>query len=144
MNLNNGDIIRLIRFMQTYPCRWWEWMNSARFHSHYLQLRCPWARHLTPNRSPPQAPQQQRLPTALGVCSRCVYVQYSLLCVCVCVCVHLDGWNAGHKFRVCDTILGYTSLHFHFHFSNSNYSNAEDAALAPPIVQLESITNYSH
>ncbi len=44
--------------------------------------------------------QYKWLPTAPGVCSRCV-------CVCVCVCVFtavcvctLDGLNAEHKFRV--------------------------------------------
>ncbi len=41
--------------------------------------------------------QYKWLPTAPGVCSRCV-------CVCVCVCT-LDGLNAEDKFRVC---------HFHF------------------------------
>ncbi len=36
--------------------------------------------------------QYKWLPTAPGVCSRCVCV-----CVCVCVCT-LDGLNADHKF----------------------------------------------
>ncbi len=42
----------------------------------------------------------------------CVYG----VCVCVftAVCVHLDGLKAEHKFRVCVTILGHTSLHLSF------------------------------
>ncbi len=34
----------------------------------------------------PRAPQHKLLPSAPVVCSRCVCVHYSLLCVCVCVC----------------------------------------------------------
>ncbi len=40
----------------------------------------------------PRVPQHKWLPTAPGVCSRCVSV-CSLLCVCI-----LDGLNAEHKF----------------------------------------------
>ncbi len=58
----------------------------------------PWARHQTPNCSTGAAAIW--LPTALGVCSRCV-------CVFTTVCVYLDGLNAEHKFRVWVT----TSLH---------------------------------
>ncbi len=42
-----------------------------------------WARHRTPPTAP-RAPQHKWLPTAPGVCSRCV-------CVHCCVCVHF-GW----------------------------------------------------
>ncbi len=48
--------------------------------------------------------QYKWLPTAPGVCSRCV-------CVCVftavCVCT-LDGLNAEHKFRVCHVTFSST------------------------------------
>ncbi len=58
---------------------------------------------------PPTAPRRcsilQWLPTAPGVCSRCV-------CVHCCVCAL--GWvNADHEFWVWVTILGCMSLHFH-------------------------------
>ncbi len=46
------------------------------------------------------------LPTAPGVCSRCVCV-FTAVCVCT-----LDGINAEHKFRVWVTILGHMSLHY--------------------------------
>ncbi len=53
--------------------------------------------------------QYKWLPTAPGVCSRCV-------CVCVCVCVFtavcvctLDGLNAEHKFRVCHVTFTFSS-----------------------------------
>ncbi len=55
----------------------------------------------------PRAPQHKWLPTAPGVCSRCVCV-CSLLCVCT-----FDGINAEHKFLVWVTILGRMSRHFH-------------------------------
>ncbi len=45
--------------------------------------------------------QYKWLPTAPGVCSRCV-------CVCVCVCT-LDGLNAEHKFRVCHVTFTFSS-----------------------------------
>ncbi len=51
---------------------------------------------------------QHWLPTAPGVCSRCVHV-----CSLLCVCVHLDVLNAEYKFWVWVTIFGHTSLHFH-------------------------------
>ncbi len=53
----------------------------------------------------PRAPQHKWLPTAPGVCSRCV-------CVHCCVCAL--GLNAEHEFRVWVTILGRMSRHFHF------------------------------
>ncbi len=40
-------------------------------------------------------------------------------CVFTAVCVHLDGFNAEHKFRVWVTISGHTSLHFTSHSLNS-------------------------
>ncbi len=43
--------------------------------------------------------QYKWLPTAPGVCSRCV---------CVCVCT-LDGLNAEHKFRVCHVTFTFSS-----------------------------------
>ncbi len=53
--------------------------------------------------------QYKWLPTAPGVCSRCV-------CVCVCVCVFtavcvctLYGLNAEHKFRVCHVTFTFSS-----------------------------------
>ncbi len=54
---------------------------------------------------PPTAPwvPQRWLPTAPGVCSRCVFTA---------VCAHLNGLNAEHKFQVWVTIHGHTSLHF--------------------------------
>uniref|UniRef100_A0A672QF24 Leucine-rich repeat serine/threonine-protein kinase 2-like n=1 Tax=Sinocyclocheilus grahami TaxID=75366 RepID=A0A672QF24_SINGR len=51
--------------------------------------------HKAPNPTAPRVPQQYGCPLLR-----------------VCVCVHLDGFNAEHKFRVWVTILGHTSLHF--------------------------------
>ncbi len=52
--------------------------------------------------------QYKWLPTAPGVCSRCVFT----VCVCVftavCVCT-LDGLNAEHKFRVCHVTFTFSS-----------------------------------
>ncbi len=51
--------------------------------------------------------QYKWLPTAPGVCSRCV---------CVCVCT-LDGLNAEHKFRVCHVTFTFSStIHSNFFF----------------------------
>ncbi len=49
----------------------------------------------------PWAPRHKWLPTAQGVCSRCVFTA---------VCT-LDGLIAEHKFRVWVTILGHMSRH---------------------------------
>ncbi len=69
-------------------CRWGEWITSALSPPSIPRLRCPWARHRTPNCSPGAA--------ALAAHSGCVFT----VCVCVhcCVCAHLDGLNAEHKF----------------------------------------------
>ncbi len=66
------------------------------------RLRCPWARHRTPNSSTGAAAY---VCVCVCVCA-CVCV-CSLLCVCT-----LDGLNAEHKFRVWVTILGHMSCHF--------------------------------
>ncbi len=50
--------------------------------------------------------QYKWLPTAPGVCSRCVCVYVCVHC-CVCVCT-LDGLNAEHKFRVCHVTFSST------------------------------------
>ncbi len=46
--------------------------------------------------------QYKCLPTAPGVCSRCVCV-FTAVCVCT-----LDGLNAEHKFRVCHVTFSST------------------------------------
>jgi len=72
-------------------------------------LRCPWARHLSPNRSPCATTKMTAhcfrcVPT---VCSMCVFTHCSY-----CVCTNLDGLNAEDKFQVWVTILGlHMSLH---------------------------------
>ncbi len=68
----------------------------------------------------PPTPQHKWLPTAPGVCSRCV-------CVCVhcCVCT-LDGLIAEHKFWVWVTILGHMSRHFHFHYFKKPHKNCQE------------------
>ncbi len=86
-------------------CRWGSECTALSSPS-IPRLRCPWARHRTPNCSPGAA-------TLAAHCSGCVFT----VCVCslLCVCT-LDGLNAEHKFRVWVTILGRMSRHFHFHF----------------------------
>ncbi len=81
-------------------------MCSALFHLQYHD----WVALEQDNKppTPHQVPQHKCLPTAPGVCSRCVC---SLLCVPT-----LDGLIAQHKFRVLVTILGRMSRHFHFTF----------------------------
>lgn len=65
-------------------------MNSALFHPHYPQLRCPCSKLLLR--------ACKDVPTALGVCS-----------LLTAVCEHLDGMNAElNEFQVWTTIL---SLH---------------------------------
>ncbi len=59
--------------------------------------------------------QYKWLPTAPGVCSRCVCVCVCSLFTAVCVCT-LDGLNAEHKFRVC---------HVTFTFSSTIHSKKE-------------------
>jgi len=63
-----------------------------------------WGAHQTPNCSLDTA---AKILNALGVCSLCVC--FCWYC-CVSVCVHLDGWNAEHKFHVWDTIP-WSTLH---------------------------------
>ncbi len=68
-----------------------------------------WGETLEQGTEPPTAPralQHKWLPTATGVCSRCVCVCSRLTAVCVCT---QDGLNAEHKFRVWVTILGHMS-----------------------------------
>ncbi len=69
----------------------------------------------------PRAPQHKWLPTAPGVCLRCVC---SLLWVCT-----LDGLNAEHKFRVWVTKLGHMSRHFKFTY----YFRFHSRALTPSL-----------
>ncbi len=47
--------------------------------------------------------QYKWLPTAPGVCSRCVCV-FTAVCVCT-----LDGLNTEHKFRVCHVTFTFSS-----------------------------------
>ncbi len=61
-------------------------------------LRCPWARHRTPNCSPGAGAMAAH-------CSRCSQCVCSLLTA---VCVHLDGLNAEDQFRVWVTIFDNT------------------------------------
>ncbi len=66
----------------------------------------------------PRALQHKWLPTALGVCSRCVCVCVCSQCVCVCslLCVCIRWVNTEHEFPVWVIILGCMSPHFHFHY----------------------------
>ncbi len=66
-------------------------------------LRCPWARHRTPNCSLGAGAMAAH-------CSGCVFT----VCVFTAVCVHLDGLNAEDQFRVWVTILDNTSHIFFF------------------------------
>ncbi len=73
-----GLVIQRFESQAGRDCRWGGgggWMYSALFTLN-TTTRCPWARHRTP--------QLKCLPTAPGVCSRCVCFT---VCVCVCVCV---------------------------------------------------------
>ncbi len=65
-------------------CKWGEWMYRALSPPSIPRLRCPWARHRTP--------QHKWLPTAPGVFTA--------------VCVYFGWVNAEHKFHVWVTILG--------------------------------------
>ncbi len=61
--------------------------------------------------------QYKWLPTAPGVCSRCVFTA-------VCVCT-LDGLNAEHKFRVChvnfsSTIHSKIYIYIYIYFLNES------------------------
>ncbi len=60
--------------------------------------------------------QYKWLPTAPGVCSRCVCV-FTAVCVCT-----LDGLNAEHKFRVC---------HVTFTFSSTIHSKKKNVKKKP-------------
>ncbi len=67
-----------------------------------------------------KAPNPQLLPgrnsNMAAHCSRCVFT----VCVCVftAVCVHLNGFNAEHKFQLWVTTLGHT---YHFTFTKVVY-----------------------
>ncbi len=76
--------------------------------------------------------QYKWLPTAPGVCSRCVCV-----CVCVftavCVCT-LDGLNAKHKFRVCHVTFSST-IHSKsvFFFKRVSFNPYKDIYYCQPL-----------
>ncbi len=83
--------------------------------------------------------QYKWLPTAPGVCSRCV-------CVCVCVCVFtavcvctLDGLNAEHKFRVCHVTFTFSST---IHSKKINKKN-QSVFILIKIFIIVSLLNYS-
>ncbi len=72
------------------------------------RLRCPWARHRTPNCSPGAAAYMA------AHCSGCVFM--------LCVCVHF-GW---YQYRALILSIGYhtwprMSRHFHIHLIKGNF-----------------------
>ncbi len=86
--------------------------------------------------------QYKWLPTAPGVCSRCVCVHCCVcvcvhgVCVCVCVCT-LDGLNAEHKFWVCHVTFSST-IH-----SKKKKKKDESVLILIRIFIIVSLLNYS-
>ncbi len=72
--------------------------------------------------------QYKWLPTAPGVCSRCVCV-FTAVCVCT-----LDGLNAEHKFQVC---------HITFTFSSNESEKNESVLILIRIFMIVSLLKYS-
>ncbi len=69
-------------------CWWGEWITSTLSPPSIPRLKCPWARHRTPNCSLGAA-------ALTAHCSGCVFT----VCVFIAVWVYLDGLNASLHFK---------------------------------------------